>query len=86
MSVSFRIAPVCISIIFTGVLKRFSILCNEPWGIKAVSFIFLKNFLLFIVILGLPEVTVQCSDRYLCFCRLIDDLEFTTSSFTKNLN
>ena len=44
---------------------------------------FLKNFLLLIVISGLPEAIVQCSDRCLCFCKLIDDLGFTTSSFTK---
>ena len=62
MSASFKIAPVCTSIIFTGFLKRFSILCIEPLGIYAVSFAFLKNFLLLIVIFGLPEITVQCSD------------------------
>ena len=39
---------------------------------------------IFIVIFGFPEVIVQCSDRYLCFCKLIEDFEFTTSSFTKN--
>ena len=84
ISVSFKIVPVCTSIILTGFVKRFSILCLAPLGTKTVSFTFLKNFFLSIVILAYPEVTVQCSERCLCFCKLIDDLEFNMSSFTKN--
>ena len=42
-------------------LENFAI--KPPFGIKTVSFGFLKNLLLLSVILGLPEIIVQRSDR-----------------------
>ena len=83
ISLSFKIGPVWISIIFTGCIKWFSILCIAPVGINTESFGFLKNFCLLIVISGLPCVINQCSDLWLCFCKLIDDFELTVSSFTR---
>ena len=38
MSLSLKIFPIWTSIILTGDLKGFSILCIDPWGINAVSF------------------------------------------------
>ena len=38
MSDSFKIEPVCASIILTGSLNGFSILCMAPLGINIVSF------------------------------------------------
>ena len=54
-----------------------------PFGIKAVSFGFLKNLFLLIVILGLPEIIVHRSDLKLCFCKLIEDFGLITNSFNK---
>ena len=62
MSDSFNIAPVWTSIILTGELKIFSILCTVPTGTKVDSSTVLKKLFLLSVILGLPFVTSQCSD------------------------
>ena len=58
---------------------------NSSYWYENDSFSLTKNFLLFSVILGLPCITVQCSDLWLCFCKLIDDFEFMINSLIKKL-